>query len=354
MASVPDEAFDRFHELKLPAAKVLYVGYCRFRNTLTGRCLTRNAKIAARAGLNEAYLSTAKTELLKKGWGVKDPEFPQYGFIPLVGIADFERRRRDALKAMSDEKFWIFQNSREKIWDFQKNFLDIPKFSGRSLIYVPGDHTNLSTTSSSDDENLDIPKFSSSSQRTDSEPCDELYVERLIEAGAFPPQLTPANVRFTFRELKFDCAERVPPCAPTKREFKGWLRTAAKSMPQQALLPHTGGAEIVTPDFQQAHAPAADSPLQFYSLCTGNPLKERDHLAFERVKHLEPVVIKAGILYSILHANAHVNSFNYCVQAIEYFAAPESMFLPSYFNYLFEKFNQFVNSKPHWRVAAEG
>jgi hypothetical protein len=75
-----------------------------------------------------------------------------------------------------------------------------------------------------------------------------------------------------------------------------------------------------------------DDALIFYQRWTKNKITEKDKQALDEVKHLAPHVIKAGILMSIVRSKQKINSFRYCLGAIEEVA--ESDPSPEYFTYL--------------------
>jgi hypothetical protein len=57
--------------------------------------------------------------------------------------------------------------------------------------------------------------------------------------------------------------------------------------------------------------------LLFYRRWTGNQVTEKDRHAFKEVEHLHPNIVKAGILISIIRAKTRINSFRYCIGAIQ-------------------------------------
>ena len=57
--------------------------------------------------------------------------------------------------------------------------------------------------------------------------------------------------------------------------------------------------------------------LNYYSRWTGNPVRENDWQAIRLALSYTPAAIKAGILMSILRTKTRVNSFKYCLGAID-------------------------------------
>jgi len=57
--------------------------------------------------------------------------------------------------------------------------------------------------------------------------------------------------------------------------------------------------------------------LSYYAKWTDNPIRESDWKALRAVFGYSPTAIKAGILMSILRTKTKVNSFKYCLGAIE-------------------------------------
>lgn len=80
------------------------------------------------------------------------------------------------------------------------------------------------------------------------------------------------------------------------------------------------------------------SLLDFYAETTGNRVREADRKAFAEVSHHAPHVIKAGIITSVLRAKSQINSFRYCIGAIEEIA--ESSAGADYLQYLIAQFNK--------------
>ena len=57
--------------------------------------------------------------------------------------------------------------------------------------------------------------------------------------------------------------------------------------------------------------------LAYYAKWTGNPIRESDWQAMRFALFYTPAAIKAGILMSILRTKTKVNSFKYCLGAID-------------------------------------
>jgi len=57
--------------------------------------------------------------------------------------------------------------------------------------------------------------------------------------------------------------------------------------------------------------------LAYYSKWTDNPVRESDWQTMRLALSYTPAAIKAGILMSILRTKTKVNSFKYCLGAIE-------------------------------------
>jgi hypothetical protein len=99
---------------------------------------------------------------------------------------------------------------------------------------------------------------------------------------------------------------------------------------------------------------AKEGVLNFYSRTTGNRIKENDRQALKEVAHLEPYIIKAGIITSILRAKNRINSFRYCLGAIQEIdeAKPDV----SYLHYVIDAFHRrprSSESKPRRAPAAQ-
>jgi hypothetical protein len=60
-----------------------------------------------------------------------------------------------------------------------------------------------------------------------------------------------------------------------------------------------------------------DDAIIFYQKWSGNRATEKDRQAYKEVAHLNANVIKAGILTSIMRAKQKINSFRYCIGAIQ-------------------------------------
>jgi hypothetical protein len=357
MAFTPDEATDNFYLLgKKQVAKVLYTGYCRYRNTLTGRTNVRNEKLAERLGINIAQLSTSKTQLLGEDpevplphpFIVRDPEDLKYGVIPVMGAREFQQRRIWKVKGMSEEELWKFQNSGVLIWNYQAGKLEIPNLRTLShIIDVPSNKPDISTPSSSSaDDAINPPALKNSPKDSRNLPCDEAYVAAMIEAGAYPPHLDPPTVWHVFRELSFECSLREPAEKPTRAEYKGWLRQQRRIV-QAPLINTTGAAPLIEPVFgvdremssllaRQIEADArlkevhAMTPLQFYADCTGNTLTAADLRAAEKVLHVEAFRAKAAIALCFARATEPIRHFNFCLEEIE-IAASDPALTQEYF-----------------------
>lgn len=305
MSFTPDEAEDRMHELgRYHAAKVLYGAYCRFRNTLTGRTNVHNEKLSARSGIELTQISVSKRLLLEKGWVVRDPEELKYGVIPVMGAAEFQNRRAWKFQQMEEPERWAFFNTKVRVWNYVKSELVAASFNVLSRRAEESDWANPNLTvstsggvqqvnwakpnfklglaqSEEDASLLSLPYREPSSsaaaaasnwanpnltvQQADSdktsEICDPGYPERVIEAGRYPPELTPDEVRRVYRHFVFDCTERGN--NPSKKLFNGYLKREAEEKLHrgQIALPTAGGAQMVVPKFEPGARPtSADAP----------------------------------------------------------------------------------------------
>jgi hypothetical protein len=238
MSFTPDEANDRMHELgKKHAAKVLYGAYCRYRNTLTGRTNVHNETLAERAGIEQTQVSASKTDLLDAGWIVRDPEALRYGVIPVMGAREFQNRRAWKFQGMKEDARWAFLNQKVKVWNYVKSELVAASFPILSM--------------RADSSDWDKPNLTGSTFQP-SELCDADYLERVIQALRYPPELDERDVRRVYAHFTFDCADRQQP--PTKKLFLGYLRREAEEKLRrgQLTLPATGGAPMVEPRFDAA------------------------------------------------------------------------------------------------------
>jgi hypothetical protein len=356
MLYLPDEVFDRLKDLKgQQAAKVLAVGFFGCLDWFLCRSLTRNETLSKKLGINSVYLSTAKSLLIREGWFMKDPEFAGYGVIPLIGVKELEERRIWKFQNSKEEKRNSLLNSQQKFWNFQTKNLDIPKnFSLSPYITYPSKST---TTTSSDEENLDIPNFPLPEKIRRSHEATDEYVEAMIAAGAYNPRLNPDLVRYIWRDYKFDCMQRPKPKTPDRREFKGWLNNYRE--PVQLKMPNVA-APLQAPDFTApkptplpAHSlrdalytPDQLSPLDYFQVLTGKSLSRYDRECFERYAEADPVLLKAAIAKSIILARSTVRNFSYCTHVIEEFLSPEGGFSRDYFyGYLTRQLKEYFAEK---------
>jgi hypothetical protein len=78
--------------------------------------------------------------------------------------------------------------------------------------------------------------------------------------------------------------------------------------------------------------------INFYEVWTKNKATEKDRKAYEEVSHLAPHIIRTGILISVVRAKNKINSFRYCIGAIEEAAATNAG--PEYMGYLLNQIRQ--------------
>lgn len=83
-----------------------------------------------------------------------------------------------------------------------------------------------------------------------------------------------------------------------------------------------------------------DDVLIFYHRWTGNRITEKDKDAREKIRNFSDDVCKIGIAISIYRAKTKINSFKYCVGAIEEAADTPHEDPGSYLNYLIKKLTE--------------
>lgn len=76
----------------------------------------------------------------------------------------------------------------------------------------------------------------------------------------------------------------------------------------------------------------------FYQKLTGRPFTDKDRQAYQEVSHLAPHIIKGGILLSLMRAKTPINSFRYCIGAMQ--EITESGAGPDYLKYLLSKLQE--------------
>lgn len=91
-------------------------------------------------------------------------------------------------------------------------------------------------------------------------------------------------------------------------------------------------SHVLIDDYDEAKT---DEVLIFYQLQTGNRVTRKDREALAEVAHLAPHVVKAGVLLSLMRAKKKINSFRYCLGAIEEMA--ESGAGSDYLDFLLSK-----------------
>lgn len=77
-----------------------------------------------------------------------------------------------------------------------------------------------------------------------------------------------------------------------------------------------------------------DEVLIYYAKMTGNKIKDADRKAREDLRHFSVETIKCGIITSVYRAKAKINSFRYCVGAIEEIAEAGIGDATAYLKYL--------------------
>lgn len=87
------------------------------------------------------------------------------------------------------------------------------------------------------------------------------------------------------------------------------------------------------------------SVIDFYAKWTHNKVTEKDKQASQEVSHLAPEVIKAGILLSVQRAKGKINSFRYCLGAIEEAAESGMGAQADYMKYLMSKLENDAKGK---------
>jgi hypothetical protein len=90
------------------------------------------------------------------------------------------------------------------------------------------------------------------------------------------------------------------------------------SNPSSSQSPDSGAPEHqpVEASVENKHR-TAQTALEFYARKTGNQVKQRDYDSFLKVASLPEHAIRGGVLKSIILCKTRVNSFEYCVGAIQ-------------------------------------
>lgn len=123
-------------------------------------------------------------------------------------------------------------------------------------------------------------------------------------AGALEHQSTTIN---DFDDLKEDDAE-----LPLFEK-----RDLSKEVPSPSSNHESGAPEHQSSEFVEAEHLKAKAALEFYANKTGNRIKQRDFDSFLKVAHLPDMAIRGGVLKSIILCRQRVNSFEYCLGAIQ-------------------------------------
>jgi hypothetical protein len=110
--------------------------------------------------------------------------------------------------------------------------------------------------------------------------------------------------------------------------------------PTPRLTP-TGGWHQTDQMIDDVRGPSTSSVLErpeallaYYTKWTGNQVLERDWQAMRLALSYTPIAVKAGILMSILRTKTRVNSFKYCLGAIDEVAKAGIISSTDYVRYL--------------------
>ena len=104
-----------------------------------------------------------------------------------------------------------------------------------------------------------------------------------------------------------------------------------------SMLASEHATKLARIDIDSNDGSTEDDMLIFYRRWTGNRVTDRDREALKEVEQYHPNIIKAGILITITRAKNRINSFRYCVGAIEEAAASPVKPDGDYIKYLLGK-----------------